>query len=559
MTGSARSKLIGIAVVAAPAVGFIFTVHAGNALTPTGSSYPWDPAGIILALVRGGAVWPPASTFLAAIIVGIICGGTIFLNLRGGIKHPTDRANRHLATSGELAALKMAARKKEAARLHPQAASLPPGQRIGRVVGRSNPGWIFQGWRDLSVCIFGPGRGKTSTQVIPHMISAPGAAVMTTNKIDGVAEVLAGRTGDGTTSHYIFDSQGIYRRSAQPDFTFNPLDEIEKLSDAQELAAIFEASTLKRTSRDGDPQFDEAGRGLFACFLLAAAKAVIPLEIVFEWLSKRNGREAISILSEHGRFGPVKAINGVLGQPDRTSGSVFATAQRMAAALIDDDLLAWTTPQAGIRTFDPEAFITSKDTLILLSKEGEGSGGAILTSLVRAICKRAERLAQNNKGRLPVPLVMELDECANIVRWPELPSVYSFYGSLGIILSTYFQSWTQGVGSFGREGMQTMWDAATSRVYGGGSGDDMWLKSLSSLIGERDEQIKNSSSGRNHYSTNTNTRRVPILDVATLGALPEWRAVVFSSKSRPVMIETVPWFKEPALSSLVYGKQPTDV
>ncbi len=76
-----------------------------------------------------------------------------------------------------------------------------------------------------------------------------------------------------------------------------------------------------------------------------------------------------------------------------------------------------------------------------------------------------------------MPLVIELDECANIVvRWPALPSVYSFYGSLGMPLNTYFQSRDQAVEAFGQNGWGAIWGAAVTRVFGGGAMDDQFLK-----------------------------------------------------------------------------------
>lgn len=140
---------------------------------------------------------------------------------------------------------------------------------------------------------------------------------------------------------------------------------------------------------------------------------------------------------------------------------------------------------------------------------------------MRAICKTAEHTAQKNGGRLQVPLVMELDECANIVRWPELPSVYSYYGSMGIMLNSYFQSRAQAIDAFGKDGWQTLWDAAAHRVYGGGSGDDDFLRALAALIGDHDEITYGSSTSRDgQTSTSTNTRKVNTLDIAALGSLP---------------------------------------
>jgi type IV secretory pathway TraG/TraD family ATPase VirD4 len=188
--------------------------------------------------------------------------------------------------------------------------------------------------------------------------------------------------------------------------------------------------------------------------------------------------------------------------------------------------------------------------MVLLSKSGAGSGSALLTALVRGICRNAERAAERNGGRLPVPLVMELDECANTVQWPELPTVYSYYGSL----DTYFQSRAQGQNAFGKEGWQALWDAASIRVFVGGSGDDDSLRSLSTLIGEHDEHVNSTSytPGRRE-STSTSTRKVATLGVKQLAALPEWRAIVFPSKLRPVIVQTRPWFRDKHLTTLITG------
>ena len=532
-------------------LGLVLAVHVGAAITPTGVTYSWNPAALAGAFLFHDAPWPEAATWtaLAAMIIVVALFTFIMATLaRWASTKRNNVALRHLATTRQSAVLREKLRAHEAAQLHPAAVALPAGERVGRLVGRGNQ-WVYQGWRDLGVYVFGTGRGKTSALVIRHMLEAPGAAIMTSNKVDGVRETLAGRAGHGQT--FIFDPNRIYCLDSHPDFVFNPLDYIHTAADARELAAIFEASTRKASDRGGDSQFDTAGRDMLAYFFYAAALEQEPLSQVFAWIARAEGYDVQQILARHGKTGPSSTIEGILSWPDKTKGSVYATAQRMASALADDDLLAWTDT-SGVRRFDPAAFITSTDTLVLLSKDGEGSGGAILTALIRAIGKTAETAAQRNGGRLPVPLVMELDECANIVRWPELPSVYSFYGSMGIILNAYFQSRAQAIDAFGKDGWQTLWDAAAIRVFGGGSGDDDFLRSLAALIGEHDEVTYGSSTSRDgQQSTSTNTRKVNTLDIAALGSLPEWRAVVFSSKCRPVMVTTVPWFRDKTLTTTI--------
>jgi type IV secretory pathway TraG/TraD family ATPase VirD4 len=551
-----KSKWLTAGLMALILGGLYLAIHVGAALTPTGHTYSWNFFTLLGDMTLHGAPWPAAAT--GASVVAVVLALIVFVGFmawlaRRAANKRGNAAVKHMATRKQSAVLLEKARTKEAAQLHPNAPSLPAGQSVGRLIGTKK--WVLQGWRELGVYVFGPGRGKTSGIVIRHMIEAPGAAIMTSNKVDGVRETLAGRRGRGQT--YIFDPNRIYRRDAAPDFVFNPLDYVQNAADAKELAAIFEASTRKASDRGGDAQFDTSGRDLLAYFFLAAKLGNQPLSMVYTWIARGLGKDVQTILEDHGKQGPADAVAGVMLSPERTRGSVFATAQRMASALADDDLLLWTSTE-GVRTFDPEAFISSTDTLVLLSKDGEGSGGALLTALVRAICKTAQRAAENNGGRLTVPLVMELDECANIVKWPELPSVYSYYGSLGIILNTYFQSRAQGIDAFGRDGWGTLWDAASNRVFGGGVLDDEFLKTIAALIGEHDEITYGTSTGRGgEMSSSTNTRKVNTLDVAALAALPEWRAIVFNSKSRPVMVNTVPWFKDPALKTLITAETVT--
>lgn len=204
------------------------------------------------------------------------------------------------------------------------------------------------------------------------MIEAPGAAIMTSNKVDGVQETLAGRAGRGTS--FIFDPNRIYRRETLPDFVFNPLDYIQNASDARELAAIFEASTRKASDRGGDSQFDTAGRDMLAYFFLAAALEHEPLSQVFAWFARAEGHLPEQILRRHGKKGPAATIEGILSWPEKTKGSVYATAQRMASALADDDLLAWTdTP--GIRSFNPKSSSTAPTRSSCSPKKGKDRAG----------------------------------------------------------------------------------------------------------------------------------------------------------------------------------------
>lgn len=486
---------------------------------------------------------------IVAVVVLVLAGGVLFLvRTRGG--NPVDRMQRHLRAGNNLAPVLYPRRRKDAQQLHPNAVDLPPGQKIGTLVGAGSA-WVWQGWRDVAIYIFGPGRGKTTGSVVRHVLEAPGPAVMTSNKVDGVKEVLAGRKRMG--EQWVYDPTQVYRREPWPDFIYDPLWDVEDLTTAQELAAIFEASTKDADSKS-DAQFDSQGRDLFAYALLAAKLDGMGLGHVYSWITKQEHAEIRAIMQRHGQTGPASALVGLQGQPDKTRGSVYATAQRMASAIANDTLLAWTSAP-GVRKFNAEAFVRGTDTAVLISRNGAGSGGAFVAALVRSISRAGERAAAADGGRITTPVVFELDEVANIVRWPELPDVVSFYGSMGLILGMYFQSWGQIVRVFGNEGADTLWSASSIRVYGGGeSTQSPFLMRFSESIGNYDEWSTNTSSGRNGSTRSRVSKSKPILPPDVLAHLPKWRAVFDGSDVGPVLIRTRPWFLDSVLKAMIDGR-----
>ena len=169
-----------------------------------------------------------------------------------------------------------------------------------------------------------------------------------------------------------------------------------------------------------------------------------------------------------------------------------------------------------------------------------------MTALTVAICEAAEERAKVSPGgRLPTPLVVVLDEAANVCRWRELPNLYSHYGSRGICMMAILQSWSQGVEVWGRDGMRKLWSAANVKMYGGGVSEVEFLSELSQLIGDFDLNTTSVSHGRGGRSTNRAVRRERVLDVADLQAMPKGRAVVFASGAPAALVRTLPWMAGP--------------
>jgi type IV secretory pathway TraG/TraD family ATPase VirD4 len=142
-------------------------------------------------------------------------------------------------------------------------------------------------------------------------------------------------------------------------------------------------------------------------------------------------------------------------------------------------------------------------------------------------------------------MLCPLDEAANVVRWPDLPKLYSHFGSRGIIIMTILQSWSQGVGVFGERNMKLLESSSNVYVYGGNVREKEYLANLVELCGDFSRQKLSLSESRNGRSSSLSTDDKKIFTIADLQAWPRGRALVLSAGNRPVIARTVPWMDKP--------------
>ena len=360
---------------------------------------------------------------------------------------------------------------------------------------------------------------------------------------------------------WVFDPQGV--AGEEPSWWWNPLDFVVDELTAAELAGHFAAAGRPADAKT-DAYFDPAAEDLLAGLLLAAALDGRAITDVWSWLTRPLDEAPVAVLTAHGV--PLKAdqVAAVAAAPEKQREGVYGTARQMASCLTYRSVARWVTPRARHDPrprFRPEAFVRGTGTLYSLSREGAGNAGALVTALTVACVRAAEDLATASPGgRLPVPLVGVLDEAANVCRWRDLPQLYSHYGSRGIVLMTILQSWSQGVRVWGEHGMNTLWSAATIKVYGGGVAEDKFLDQLSNLVGDYDKATRSSSHSRGHRTISHQLHRERIMTVADLAALPKGRAVVIAAGSRPTLVKTIPWMDGPhaaAVNASIDAHTPT--
>ncbi|MGB8199446.1 MAG: TraM recognition domain-containing protein, partial [Pseudonocardiaceae bacterium] len=403
---------------------------------------------------------------------------------------------------------------------------------------------IRSSWEDVKVVIAGPRVGKTSSQCIPEVIDAPGAVVATTNRRDLVDATRDVRAAHGTA--WIFDPNDIL--GEPPTWWWNPLGGVSTISAARELVGHFVSASRPADART-DAFFDPEGEELLANYLLAGALSAMSLTDTVSWLYHSGDRTAVDVLARHGFTLAAAKLAGTLDYPDKQRAGVLGVARKLVDVLAEPTVARWVSPPPTglIPEFTAEGFAHSSDTLYLVSQEGPGSAAPLVAALTAAILDAAVTDAGHIPGgRLPIPLVLVLDEAANVCRIRALPEKFSFYGGMGIVITTVLQSYSQGVEAWGEAGMRKMWSAANVKIYLGGVSERRFLDDLAALIGDHRVQETSRTRGQgSQWSRSLGSRTERILDVADLAALPLGRALVFSSGNRPTLIRPVPWWEGP--------------
>ncbi len=418
------------------------------------------------------------------------------------------------------------------------------GVLLGNLQGTKHE--VRMGYEDVAVAIMAPRSGKTTSLAIPSILAAPGPVVLTSNKAASDAYTATHDARARVGQVWSMDPQQIAH--AAREMWWNPLADAKTLDGAERLAGHFLAASVD-ASQQGD-FWSKAGSNILAQLFLAAALDERPITDVMAWLAFPADRTPLDILRDH-QFAAVAAqLKGTVEGPPETRDGIYETARQYAAALLNSEIAAWVTPQKDVREFKPSAFVTSTDTLFLLSKDGGGGASALIAACADSVMRAATAQAERAGGRLDPPMLAILDEAANVCKISDLPDLYSHLGSRGIIPITILQSYRQGQKVWGDAGMDAMWSASTVKVIGSGIDDPDFADKLSRLIGDHDVETTSTSHSESGKSTSVSMRQERILPADAIRALPKGTALCLATGMRTAMLDLRPWYLEPGAEEL---------
>lgn len=394
----------------------------------------------------------------------------------------------------------------------------------GIYLGAGAGGWAWAG-PERSTLVLGPSRsGKTSSLVIPNVLAAPGAVVSTSTKPDVLYQTAAARRTAGWALLYdpsgtIDPPPGVVRVGWSPVTAGRQWDGALIMADSMARAA-HRGDSGAPTSAHED-HWSERAVSLLAPLLHAAALEGAPMATVLHWVDRHDGSHPLEVLAARaGELGPsTDLLAGILATDTREQSGIWSTASGILGAYRSSAALASTEPPF----IDATTFCTGANTLYLCAAGRQQRLLApLMVGVLSDVRDAAYRRAQQGNGSPPV--LLALDEVANIAPIPDLPSLVSEGAGQGLLTLASLQDLSQARRRWGREADAFLSLFGTTVVLGG-IADMPTLEALSALAGDEEVRTRTVGTaqgpdGRLHPSVSVTTvqrRRLPVDAIARGG------------------------------------------
>ncbi|WP_108720344.1 type IV secretory system conjugative DNA transfer family protein [Miniimonas sp. S16] len=393
-----------------------------------------------------------------------------------------------------------------------------------------------------SVCIIAPARsGKTTRINVGLILDAAGPVVATGTKNDILLLTAVARARKGKV--LAFDPSGIanWPGVARPDFVHGCEDPEEALNRAKAWAA----GTSEGSDAGNAAWFRARAAAVLACYLHAAAiKPGGSMADVVRWASDFSNEEAIGLLHTSPRVKDAgwaeRLRSQTQSQAGETSASLAMTIQGMLDPLASPRILEWLCPGPAER-FDPARFLDASNTLYLLTGKGAASTAPLLTMFLDLVVRTAQNVSQTRPGgRLWPPLLLDLEEAANVAPMPTLPEVMSDSGGRGITTVVVCQSLAQMRLRWGREEAETIRANATATLYLPGIKENDLLEELSEAM-DRYRAHRRSYSSDGSFTSSREWEQV--MTPAQIRRMPIGRGLLFYRGEKGALID-LPGFWE---------------
>lgn len=498
----------------------------------TGSAWP----GLVHHLI----VWTVLLALIAAVVVTVLI-------LRARAKDP--QRTRGLASVSD-AAKELGVRQLVHVRGQKLRPALPPesirpadvGYRVGRF-------WGTDLWLRIEdpIIVIGPSRaGKGWYLVLSWILSAPGAVITTSSKMDNALLTLRQRERQGSTC-WIF-APGIEGGDRLGHvLRWDPVAGcVDERTLVRRVKALIPGDSFSGSTSNGG-HWDTLGQQLAAHLFHAAACLDAGVDKIWEWVgSPQRALEAVAAIREHpeGLLEHAAHLGTVIGMPAEQRATQWGVLPTVLAFLESRDARAWMTPAAG-GSVDLVDFVLGRGTLYLVGDKETSRGYVrIIDGLLAELDHITKGFADASPGaRLEPPVSYILDEAGNF-EYQGLYELITAGGGRGRVAIAVFQSREQLTG-WGQSQAKTMWDAAVAKIILPGGADQDELQALSRLIGELWVSRESHSYSQGPASVSVSEERRAVLEASDIREMPAGYSLLFYRNLKPVIALMTPFNEHP--------------
>ncbi len=403
-----------------------------------------------------------------------------------------------------------------------------------------------------SVIVVGPTQTmKTTGFAVPALLEWEGPVVATSVKSDLVRDTLTWRRQQGRV--WLYDPTSS---TGLPRSGWSPLTGARTWTGARRTAAALCGTARSRGDGMADADFWYATAAkLLAPLLFAAATSGRTISRVVEWLDTQETAEATALLEASAVPEALRALEATWARDDRQLSSVYTTAETVLEAFADPNV----SESAARSEIDPEALLDGRaNTLYVCAPAHEQHRlHSIFVALISQVLGTAYEKVQREGRPLSPPLLVVLDEAANIAPLAELDTLAATAAGHGIQLVTVWQDMAQISARYGSRSA-TVVNNHRAKVVLSGISDPTTLEHVSALVGDEELVMASTTTeagGARSTTESVTSRRLAPADL--LRRIRPGHGVLVYGHLPPARLELRPWFADRELSRRAGGASTT--
>lgn len=409
-------------------------------------------------------------------------------------------------------------------------------------LGRSGRRYLAAEARQ-SVIVVGPTQThKTSGFAVPALLEWDGPVLATSVKADLVRDTLGWRETTGRV--WLYDPTAS---TGLPCSGWSPLASSRSWAGARRMSAAL--CSAARASGEGlgeaDFWFATAAK-LLAPLLFAAACSERTMADVVRWIDCQEIDEVDAILFALAVPEAIQAAQASWRREDRQRSSVYTTAETILEAFADPAVAA----SSAHSQIDPGSLLDggAHSLFVCAPAHEQRRLRPAFSALVSQVLLRAYQKATVRGQPLDPPLLVVLDEAANVAPLAELDTIAATAASHGIQLVTIWQDMAQVSARYGSRAA-TVVNNHRAKVVLSGISDPATLEHVSLLIGEEETTQSSTTTdadGRCSTTASVGHRRLAPADA--LRRIQPGQGVLIYGHLPPARLSLRPWYADRQLS-----------